>query len=504
MDDIVGQRPGQDGPEWGVGRSGNARRWRLTGVGLPRSLDEFRFREVAVAIVVALTIWGYVDIEPHGRIRTDHLDWHKTDFTVYTEAASAFFDGRDPYRVMNPRGWYYLYPPLFALTVAPLTVFDSGTQVIAWYVVSIVLAFGCYFEARALWRLLAAGVDASRRGRFSLVVGIGAFAAVLLPALDCLQRGQVGVMLLYFLMLGFRLVLQSRGPRGWLAGGVILALPAVLKLVPILPVGFLLGQIWIALLAPGERRTRAIRAGAVTAGVVLGGLLFLIVIPAAIVGWQKNLDYLHTWTVQIASNQLVGRRSNFDIHSPRNQSLTNAVFLWCDPDRSVLGRPLLPELLLWARGSVQGIRGVILLILAGFCLASGRRNRPLDLALGYALACAATLLISPIAWGHYYLIELPALLVVPLWLAGKGRHVAAWLFLAVPTVLVWPHYIWLKHLSWTGLLGLGTTAWFLAFCGLIALSWDERPDAASSNSIRARKNRARRRRPESEPRSVFS
>jgi hypothetical protein len=236
---------------------------------------------------------------------------------------------------------------------------------------------------------------------------------------------------------------------------------------------------------------------------VLGGLLFLIVIPAAIVGWRKNLDYLHTWTVQIASNQLVGRRSNFDIHSPRNQSLANAVFLWCDPVRSVLGRQLVPELLIWARQSVLGVRGVILVILAGFCLASGRRGRPLDLALGYALACAATLLISPIAWGHYYLIELPALLVVPLWLAAKGRHVGAGLSLVVPSVLAWPHYVWLKHVSWTGLLGLGTTAWFLAACGLIALDWD-RPDAMNSARIMEQRIRPRRGRPESEPRSVFS
>ena len=45
---------------------------------------------------------------------------HKTDFTVYTEAGAAFFDGRPPYEVSNPRGWIYLYPPLFAMLVAPL------------------------------------------------------------------------------------------------------------------------------------------------------------------------------------------------------------------------------------------------------------------------------------------------------------------------------------------------------------------------------------------------
>ena len=73
----------------------------------------------------------------------------------------------------------------------------------------------------------------------------------------------------------------------------------------------------------------------------------------------------------------------------------------------------------------------------------------------------------------------------------------------VPTVLVWPHYVWLKHVSWTGLLGLGTTAWFLASCGLIALAWD-RPEATSLAQNMAMKFLPRRRRPERKSRSVFS
>lgn len=487
----------------GHGAKGRDRRRGLNGVGFARPLDKVRFRDVAVAVVIALTIWGCGYIGPQGRIEPGRLDRHKTDFTVYTEAASAIFDGRDPYRVTSPRGWYYLYPPLLALSVAPLVIFDPESQVLAWYALSAALAFGCFAEARRLWRLLRDEGSHPTCPAPPRRVGTWAFLAVLLPTLDCLQRGQVGIMLLYFLMLGFRLVVQSRSGTGWLVGGLVLALPAALKLIPALPVGFLLGQLWIAAVRSGRRPEGAFRAGAVTTGVLLGAFLFLFAIPAAVVGWRKNLDYLHTWTVEVVANNQVGRRSNFDLHSPRNQSLDNAVHQWTDPGRSALGRLLPPEADRWARPAVLAMRGLVLTLLVALGLASGGRGRPLDLALGFSLACAATLLISPIAWGHYFMIELPALVVLPLWLVGSGHPRAARLLNAVPVLLAWAHYLLLRHVGPLGLLGLGSTAWFLAACALIALSWN----ASNTNGpARARPKRIShgRRRREREPRSVFS
>ena len=73
-----------------------------------------RLADFVLPFLVAATIWAYVDIAPRGQIDPFNLGRHKTDFTVYTEAGTAFFDGQDPYQVTNPRGWFYLYPPLFA------------------------------------------------------------------------------------------------------------------------------------------------------------------------------------------------------------------------------------------------------------------------------------------------------------------------------------------------------------------------------------------------------
>src|SRR5689334_3679670 len=91
------------------------RRWVYGGLGLPRSWADVSRLQLVVLLAIGLTVWGYVDVSRRGRIVGGHIDYHKTDFTVFTEAGAAFFDGRDPYQVTSPRGWFYLYPPLLAL-----------------------------------------------------------------------------------------------------------------------------------------------------------------------------------------------------------------------------------------------------------------------------------------------------------------------------------------------------------------------------------------------------
>ena len=252
----------------------------------------------AVFLVVGFTIWGYGCIGPNGRIVTGHVELHRTDFTVFTEAGAAFFDGRNPYNVTNPRGWHYLYPPLFALLVAPLSLFDTESQVLFWYAVNVALAFGCFGEARRLWRLMGGG-----GGRAFVWFGVCAALAVVLPFLDCMQAGQLGIAILYLLMLGSRLVLQGKSPAAWLLGGVTLALPASVKLVPALPVVMLLLQQWLAVFLPRRSGRPWGRALGATAGVSAGVFLFLLLIPGSILGWQENLHYLDVWQKRVVSNE---------------------------------------------------------------------------------------------------------------------------------------------------------------------------------------------------------
>src|SRR5262245_34614334 len=126
----------------GQGAPATKRVWQFRGVGL-RPVSQTPLWMYGVVLLAGFTIWGYLSIAPTGRIVPGHTDWHRTDFTVFTEAGAAFFDGRNPYAVANPRGWHYLYPPLFALLVAPLSLFATESQVGFWYAVNVALTYGC-------------------------------------------------------------------------------------------------------------------------------------------------------------------------------------------------------------------------------------------------------------------------------------------------------------------------------------------------------------------------
>jgi hypothetical protein len=446
--------------------------WRWGGLGLPRSAAEIRWYQVLVLVAVGLIVWCELDIKRRGRIVSDAVHLHMTDFTVYTEAGAAFFDGRDPYAVTNPRGWKYLYPPLLALLVAPLAVFDSQSQVCVWFFFCSLLAVGCLWEVAALWRTIRDRRDrplgAGSSGRDpALWLGLCAFASVLLPMFHDLQRGQVGLLLLYPLLLGIRLVL---GPRpGWhgFLGGLILSFPVVIKLHPIVPVGFLVWQRWVALPMLGWKRPRVLSALGVTSGVAVGTVLLLFVIPAAVIGWGANLRSLKTWQQQVVLTRERGSFNGVHEASYHNASFHNASYwlrasLRNEKPRSQYGATARQRRDQASRDTAWAVRGmvVMLLLVAGMALISVDERE--GTAAAFGLACSVPLIISPIAWTHYYTILLPGLVFLPYVLLRQSLRVSAVLAAAVPGILLWVHYTALSWAGPVGLLGLGITLWYLA------------------------------------------
>src|SRR5207302_406633 len=84
--------------------------------------------------------------------------------------------------------------------------------------------------------------------------------------------------------------------------------------------------------------------------------------------------------------------------------------------------------------------------------------------VGFSLACVATLVIAPIARGHYFVLLLPGTMFVPVWLLREGRaRWALWLAI-VPPALTLLHYTLIDFTGRVGLLGIGTTLWYTAAC----------------------------------------
>lgn len=561
--------------------------------------------------LAAIIGWGFADIRLRGLPWPDRPLEHKTDFTVYTAAGRAFFTGQNPYEVTNPRGWKYLYPPLFALLVAPLSLLSMADQCLVWYFLSVAFCWGCYREASRILRgfqPLLPNLGAKIYSQWVGFLGALAFLAALFPTLNCLQRGQVGILKLYLLLLGVRLAWLSAGWVGKSLGGLAQAGAIVLKLTPALAVGMVLWAQLAAVLAGWWRRQRGqirslplmakeslpttsqsphfahipkIRTGpppasaieerpshfqpgpaphpvcpsirlagdypdyrsglpshadpppgamkenpghldpgtlpprrsasgtefrsftATALGVGVGLILFFFLLPAGIVGWQKNLEHLAYWADRVFPSAGEGFPTENSLSAPdaqsnpegfqpaksrilsanyrtvRNQSLANAMFrLAALTDRLLLGGPDDRQLDYVAHApnridapiyqAVQkAIRAFVLVVLVLAVALLGARGGRLGPAAAFGLGCVGILVISPVSWGHYFMLLAPGILLVPVWLLERGWARAACWLAAVPPVLSILHYSLLDLVGRMGLLGLGTAGWLLAACILV-------------------------------------
>ncbi|MFN0056335.1 MAG: glycosyltransferase 87 family protein [Planctomycetales bacterium] len=500
-----------------------------------------------LGLAVALSIWCAVDVARRAIVDPQKPHLHMTDFTVYTEAGAAFFDGREPYDVSNIRGWKYLYPPLFALLVAPLAALSPPWQATVWFGLSSLMALGCYVECRLLLERLSKGTGTTDRladdqeqfwiPHWEMATWI---LAPLFPILNCLQRGQMGLAILYPLLLGFRLVCRGSSWPALLGGGILLALPIALKVTPALPVACVLATLMVA---AGLRRRDQWTDGANTdrgaprffglqtvhpsttaeisnqspdgspktkrrlalfdpsspsapinlveptqlssfgravwplTGVLAGGALFLFLLPAALLGWNRNLEHLQTWHQRVGSRINDVRSDDFgeNVASFRNQSLMNALFRcgnWVShqflggPDdvRMDVTRGEMPMDAPLVGHILTIVRIAALLALGGVIFIAGRTGAPGLAELAFGLAGVAALVVSPVSRGHYYVFWLPAVVLLPRWLIIQGHPRRARWMATIPAGLTLLHYVLLPYAGRVGLLGIGAAAWYFAAC----------------------------------------
>ncbi len=314
-------------------------------------------------------------------------------------------------------------------------------------------------------------------------LGIIAVVTATLPTLNCLQRGQVTIVIVYFLLLGMRLIFTGRSPLAQTAGGIMLAIPVVIKIVPILPVAFVLfiqlaGFLWNWWRRHESAVPRGRQFAASSIGFALGLVLFFLLLPAALVGWSANLRHLDTWSDLVLANADSSSATpgfEADTHSVRNQCLGNALYrlgnfaayMWAggpedplvddpNPPPRLMDAPVVDTWLLLVRITLMAA-----LLVVGVMLAVQLDARFSQTA-GFGLACMALLVVSPVARNHYFILLAPGVLFVPLWLADRGRRRAAMLLAVVPCVLVIMQYLLLPYVGRVGLLGLGTTGWLMA------------------------------------------
>jgi len=239
-------------------------------------------------------------------------------------------------------------------------------------------------------------------------------------------------------------------------------------LTPALPVAaWLLCRLVRAL---REKRSRVFLVPA--SAVACGALVWLVLLPASLLGWRANVEHLQTWseTVLLSDRDDPDQQSN--PHGARNQSLANA-FYRCGnfvlaaagsaPDDRLIDHPdhrgePTPMDAPWFRTVLHGFRLVFLALLVLLALRTAGVGGELAL---FGWACALSLVLSPISRGHHFVLLWPAALLVPLELRRRGVRGARPLAIAAAAMCLL-HYAWPPFMGRLGLLGISTALWCVA------------------------------------------
>ncbi|MCC6464829.1 MAG: DUF2029 domain-containing protein [Planctomycetes bacterium] len=389
------------------------------------------------------------------------------DVSVYWEAGNRMREGgADLYApAADPENQVgeYIYPPLFAALVAPLTWLPRGAGYWAWALLQWLAAAG----ATALCAAVAGAGDQRTLRQAALPLLLAAFGAIW----NNVAEGQVNLFVLCLLAGG---LWQLEKGRPW-RGGLLLAAAAHLKVIPVVLLPVLLLQ----------RRFKAAAAMA-TCGLLLWLAPLVWTIPAhgAIEGVTRNVQLTREYVASVAGPRV----SSQDAHNlggfrEPNNSLPAVAHRWFGDDhqlsnhtetRSPLWFALPARAAKWMGLSVAGLLFALALV---FCAMrrEGRHAR----AAGAALALMAAAMGNLLFWPHH-LCNLMLLLapLAGLKLDRDPRAGALWPLVATLPVLcflplldTWP------QLMWVAIAGVPTLGVLLAW-GWVAWSFRRRPAPA--------------------------
>lgn len=403
----------------------------------------------------------------------------RSDFTVYYEASKAFFDGREPYTDVRVNGIdHYIYPPLFAIVLHPLTALSAETAGVIWFFICVGLLFASYRETRLLLQhVLPPGIAA-----LPWWLALAPSLAVFRPVVACLERGQTAVVILYLLLLGARLAIVVPTASGKFGGGLAFAAATAIKLTPGLPA---IAIAVMLLSAPRARSGYLRHAFSYIAGFLLGIVVFVYFVPFASLGPERTNSALTSFV-----DKVIVQQSAIHLDSRSNQGIVKAVervsFMLTDG----------PDTLPWQHGRIDVPAGgivaarcalaLIAVSVIGVTIAAGRAAEALNITAAFSLAVLASILASPISWMHHHSADVVAVLFVPLLALARGRGREARLLAGLAVVIVNGYFLVEDYVRDSALLGVGMAAWFIV-AAIAVISWSLASDRTSVLACQRRK-----------------
>jgi hypothetical protein len=289
-------------------------------------------------------------------VYTTRIRHEMIDFITWRQAAVRGLHAEPLYRVEDGH-YQFKYFPLFALLMAPFGALDEDTGKVLWFALLLAL-----LVALLRWSV-AALPDRRLSPPILLLITIVLMAKFYAHEL---LLGQANL-LLGALLLAALVAVQSERPltAGALVGLAVFVKPYALILFP-----------WLFV-------ARGWRAAAMAIVVVAVGLL----LPAAVYGWNGNLDLLRAWLRTVSGSTAPNLLGN------DNVSIAAMWAKWLGPGSLASG-------LAWLT-----VVGTLLLVIAVW---QRRRTVSAPEYLECALLMLLTPLISPQGWDYVLLLATPA------------------------------------------------------------------------------------------------
>lgn len=371
----------------------------------------------------------------------------RTDLTVYLKAGERVADGRadELYEVTNIRGWHYVYPPILAVLLAPVSKWPLAATVGLAYLLSLACLAGTVLLSRHFpkktrpvpWQIALAMI-------FCLPM-----------FLNTLTRGQLGIITLFFMAAVFYGYLTKRK----VLTGLLLAFAVALKISPLafLVFFFLMKREWKIL-----------------ASTALGFFLFFFLLPSLAIGFQENWALLKTWKHLMSISQSDTASQHYlwgELFTPfaeDNQSLYAVITRFAWPSEAQF--PGHSNALVRSITSGVGILLLALPFVKTREVPSISANDPVRLLAEFSLFPMLMLFTSPVTQIHHYTVAyflfLAALIMMDRAPRGswprKCLGFSLWacalsltLGMIIPLVSYWGLPLWGSMLLWgTVLCGL--------------------------------------------------
>jgi hypothetical protein len=373
---------------------GQADRWRL----LAHRVDSVAGRRAMFAVMAFIFV--FVGASTVYRA-SPWASKHRTDFTVYTAAGQAVVQGTPLYEAQNSRGWLYMYLPIFAIAMVPLSFFPDAVAAGIWYVISVAMLVHMLWLSGSLARRFWPDTNWPVAW-----IGVWTFFGIFWPTVSGMARGQASVLLAWLVTLAIWAWFEK---RQWLAGAA-LAAAIVVKVFPVLFLAyFAFKRQWTMLLATG---------------VWLAMMVF--VLPSLVFGVGGNLDLLRTWVNDVVMDanrpdvseegERYGQMANPRLE--RNQSVQAVMIRLIAPNDDVADATGMENVAEWVGRGICGILGIVTAIACW----RGRASRSDRTTLvQFALLIMLMLFVSPVSWSHSFaLMALPMAIL----LAAAGTTAA--------------------------------------------------------------------------------